>query len=587
MASGIPVQEEKSPPGESLPHFWCKSYDPGVPHSLRPYPRKTLLDIVSETAQARPAHAAFHFKGARISYARFRRESDAFAAGLVNMGVKPGDRVALVMPNCPQFFVAQFGAWRAGAIVSPINPLYTERELKHALNYIRAQTAIVLTPFYEKISALRRDTPLQRIIATPIKTYLPPPLRLLFTMFREKKEGHRITLQAGDVWMQPLIDAHADAPAPDVAVGCDDVALLLFTGGTTGLPKAAAIAHQALVTAGMQFKAWFGEMLVDWEDVTMALMPLFHAYGQVGVAATGFVGRNPLELVPNPRDIDDVLATIRKERPAFMPAVPTFFIALLQHRKVQQGKVDLSSLKLCISGAAPLMSETKQRFEALTGGRIIEGYALTESAMAGALTPVRGAYKPGAVGPPLPDVEIRIADIAGGRESLPPGEIGEVLLRAPQLMLQYWEQPEETARTIRDGWLYTGDTGYLDEDGYLHIVDRKKDLIKPGGFQVWPREVEEVIAEHPAVAEVGVAGVPDEYQGEAVKAWVVLLEGRTLTAEDLRSWCRQRLAGYKVPKHVAFCRDLPKSSVGKVLRRELRRREAVKGREGDDHSPPS
>ncbi len=575
MPAGMPIQEAESPQEEPRERFWLKSYDPGVPPTLRPYPRKTLLDIVAETARARPEHAAFHFKGAQVSYARFQRETAALAAALVQLGVKKGDRVALLMPNSPQFFVAQFGAWQAGAIVSPVNPLSTERELKHALDYIGAKTAIVLTPFYEKLKAIQPGTSLQRIIATGIKEYLPPLLRLLFTAFKEKKEGHRIALRTGDVWMQELIAVHADAPAHDVAVGCDDVALLLFTGGTTGLPKAAASSHQALVMAGMQFKAWFGKMLVDWEDVIMALMPLFHTYGQVGVAATGFVGRHPLELVPNPRDIEDVLTTIRKGRPAFMPAVPTLFIALLQHPHVQQGKADLSSLKLCISGAAPLMSETKQRFEALTGGRIVEGYALTESTMAGALTPVQGVYKAGAVGPPLPDVEIRIADITGGRRSLPPGEIGEVLLKAPQLMLHYWEQPEETARTIRDGWLYTGDTGYLDEDGYLHIVDRKKDLIKPSGFQVWPREVEEVIAEHPAVAEVGVAGVPDEYQGEAVKAWVVLLEGRTLTAEDLKGWCKKQLAAYKVPRHVEFCCDLPKSSVGKVLRRELRRREAL------------
>ncbi len=574
MTAGTSSRKAENPPPESIPHFWVKSYDPGVPYTLKPYPRKTLLDIVAETARARPTHTAFFFKGTRISYARFRRETDALAAALVDMGVKRGERVALLMPNCPQFFVAQFGAWQAGAIVSPINPLYTERELKHALNYIGAQTAITLTPFYAKLKALQPDTSLRRVIATGIREYLPPLLRIAFTLLKEKKEGHRITLQSGDVWMQELIATHADAPAPGVGVGCDDVALLLFTGGTTGLPKAAASSHQALVMAGMQFKAWFAGLLVDWEDIIMALMPLFHTYGQVGVAATGFVGRHPLELVPNPRDIDDVLVTIRRRRPAFMPAVPTLFIALLQHPRVRRGKADLSCLKLCISGAAPLMSETRQRFEALTGGRIVEGYALTESTMAGALTPVRGVWKAGAVGPPLPDVEIRIADIAGGRQSLAPGEIGEVLLKAPQIMLHYWRQPGETARMIRDGWLHTGDSGFLDEDGYLHIVDRKKDLIKPGGFQVWPREVEEVIAEHPAVAEVGVAGVPDEYQGEAVKAWVVLLEGRSLTADELRAWCRRQLAAYKVPRHVEFCRELPKSAVGKVLRRELRRQES-------------
>jgi long-chain acyl-CoA synthetase len=319
----------------------------------------------------------------------------------------------------------------------------------------------------------------------------------------------------------------------------------------------------------MQFKAWFGQTLVDWEDSIMANMPLFHTYGQCGVMATALMGHHPLVLVPNPRDLDDMVATIRKTRPAFLPGVPTLFIALLNHPDVQAGKVDFKSIKLCISGAAPLMAETKQRFEALTGGRIVEGYALTESTMAGVVTPVHGAYKVGAVGLPLPDVEVRIADPETGQGSLPHGEVGEILMRAPQLMQGYWQRPEETANTIRDGWLYTGDLGYLDEDGYVHIVDRKKDVIKPSGFQVWPREVEEVIAAHSAVAEVGVAGVPDEYQGEAVKAWVVVQEGQQVTTDELRAYCREHLAAYKVPKHVEFRNALPKSMVGKVLRREL------------------
>jgi len=548
---------------------WFKSYDEGVPHTLKPYPRKGLLDVVSETARQRPDHPALLFKGAQVSYAQLERESDTFAAALAEMGVQKGDRVALLLPNCPQAVIGQFGAWKAGAIVAPLNPLYTERELEHALNECGAETAVVLTPFYAKLKALQPRTPVQRVIATNIKEYLPPLLRLLFTLLKEKKEGHRITLQAGDMWLSDLLRRHAGAPRPDVPVEPDDPALLLFTGGTTGTPKAALSTHQALVMSGMQFKAWFGETLADWEDRIMANMPLFHTYGQVGVMTTALVGHHPLALVPNPRDLDDMLATIRKARPAFLPGVPTLFIALLNHPDVQAGKADLSSLKLCISGAAPLLAETKRRFEALTGGRIVEGYSLTEAVMAGIMTPVRGTYKEGAIGPPLPDVEIRIVDADTGRTDLPPGEVGEILIRAPQLMVGYWQRPEETANVLREGCLSTGDLGYLDEDGYLHIVDRKKDVIKPSGFQVWPREVEEVIADHPAVAEVGVAGVPDDYQGEAVKAWVVLRDGQQLTADELRAHCRGKLAAYKVPKHVEFRRELPKSIVGKVLRREL------------------
>jgi len=548
---------------------WLKSYDKGVPHTLQPYPRRTLLEVVSDTARQRPAHPALLFKGARVSYAQFESQSDALAAALVAQGVKKGDRVALLLPNSPQAVIAQFGAWKAGAIAAPLNPLYTDRELEDAFNECGAETAVVLTPFYAKVKALQPRTGLRRVIATNIKEYLPPLLRLLFTLVKEKREGHRIALRPGDLWLNDLLHQHAGAPRPEVPVSPDGPALLLFTGGTTGTAKAALSTHQALVMSGMQFKAWFGETLADWDDIIMANMPLFHTYGQCGVMTTALVGHHPLALVPNPRDLDDMLATIRKVRPAFLPGVPTLFIALLNHPDVQAGKADLTSIKLCISGAAPLLAETKRRFEALTGGRIVEGYALTESVMASILTPVQGVYKPGAVGLPLPDVEVRIADPETGQGSLPPGEVGEILIRAPQLMQGYWQRPEETADVLRQGWLHTGDLGYLDDEGYLAIVDRKKDVIKPSGFQVWPREVEEVIAAHPAVAEVGVAGVPDDYQGEAVKAWVVLQDGEQVTADELRTWCRERLAAYKVPKQVEFRSELPKSMVGKVLRRVL------------------
>lgn len=564
---------------------WLKSYDQGVPPTLQPYPARTLLDLVSDTARQRPEHSALLLKGACVSYAQLEQLSDAFAAALAAQGVEKGERMALLLPNCPQAIIAQFGAWKAGAIVVPLNPLYTECELEHALVECGAETVVVLTPFYAKVKALQARTRLRRVVAANIKEYLPPLLRLLFTLFKEKKNGHRATLQRGDQWLNDLLQQHAGAPRPDVVPGPDDPALLMFSGGTTGTPKAALGSHHALLMAGMQLHAWFGGVLVDWDDVIMLNMPLFHVYGSVGVLATALVGRNPLALVPNPRDLDDLLATISKTRPAFLPGVPTLFIALLNHPDVQAGKVNLKSIKLCISGAAPLLVEVKNRFEALTGGRIVEGYALTESMMAAAVTPVCGAYKPGAVGVPLPDVELRVVDADTGLESLPPGQAGEILIRAPQLMLGYWQQTTETANILRNGWLHTGDLGFLDDDGYLFITDRKKDVIKPGGFQVWPREVEEVIAAHPAVAEVGVAGVPDDYQGEAAKAWVVLRKGQQVTADELRAYCREQLAAYKVPKHVEFREDLPKSMVGKVLRRELvaeHHRLAIKEQGGSD-----
>jgi long-chain acyl-CoA synthetase len=331
----------------------------------------------------------------------------------------------------------------------------------------------------------------------------------------------------------------------------------------------------------MQFKAWFGDFFVDWEDVVMGHLPLFHAYGSIAILCTALLGHHPIALVPNPRDLDALLAAIQKVRPALLPAVPTLLIALLKHPLVREGKVDLRSIKLCGSSAAPLLAETKERFEAVTGGHILEGYAMTESMVAAVFTPIYGEYKPGSVGVPLPDVEVRILDADDGRTPLPTGQVGEIVIQAPQLMQGYWQRPAETAGMLRDDpcpdaqgrWLFSGDLGYMDEDGYLFIVDRKKDLIKPSGFQVWPREVEEVIASHPAVAEVGVAGIPDRLRGEAVKAWVVLRDGQQVTGAEIRAYCRQKLVDYKVPRRVEFRDSLPKTLVGKVLRRELVREE--------------
>ena len=548
--------------------LWLKSYDPGLPHTLKPYPERTILDVVNETVRLRPEHTALIFKGTRMSYAQLERLSDAFGNALVAQGVQKGDRVALLLPNSPQAIIGQLGAWKAGAIVAPLNPLYTERELEYALNECGAETVVVLTPFYNKLKSLQPRTRVRLVIATNIKEYLPLHLRLLFTLLKEKREGYRITLQPGDLWMSDLLKQHGNAHRPNVPIAPKDPALLLFTGGTTGTPKAALGTHHAIVISAMQLHAYAGTVLNDWEDTLTLVMPMFHVYGNMGMS-TSLVARWPMAVVPNPRDIDDLIATIAKTRPAVLHGVPTLFIALLNHPDVQADKVDFKSMKVCYSAAAPLLAETKNRFEALTGGWLLEAYAMTETMLAAVVCPTHGVYKEGSTGIPLPDVEVRIADVETGEGSLPPGQIGEILIRAPQIMVGYWHRPTETANMIRDGWVYTGDIGYLDEDGYLFIVDRKKDLIKPSGFQVWPREVEEVIASHPAVAEVSVAGVPDVYQIEAVKAWIVLRENQQVTADEIRTFCREKLAGYKVPKHVEFRDSLPKTMVGKVLRREL------------------
>jgi long-chain acyl-CoA synthetase len=427
---------------------------------------------------------------------------------------------------------------------------------------------VVLTSFYAKVKALQPHTPLRRVIATGIKEYLPPHLRLLFTLAKEKQEGHRITLVPGDLWWQDLLRQHARTAAPTHLPDRAEGAILLFSGGTTGTPKAALGTHGALLMSAVQLHAYGRTALNDWDDIITLVMPMFHIYGNMAIN-TALVARWPMAIVPNPRDIDDLVATIAKVRPAVLHGVPTLFIALLNHPKVQSGKADFTSLKVCYSAAAPLLAETRRRFETLTGGRLLEAYAMTETMLAAVVCPAHGVYKEGSVGIPLPDVDVRIVDVDTGMHTLSHGELGEICVSAPQIMVGYWQRPEETATILRDGWIYTGDLGYMDADGYLFIVDRKKDLIKPGGFQVWPREVEEVLARHPAVAEVSVAGVPDPYQGEAVKAWVVLREGAHATVDELRAHCRTDLISYKVPKFIEFRSTLPKTMVGKVLRRVL------------------
>ena len=553
---------------------WLAHYDSDVPHSLAPYPEKTLLDYLTPLARDHGAKPALLFKGASFSYAELEAQSDAFAAALAACGVRPGDRVALLLPNCPQFFIAEFGAWKAGAVVVPLNPIYSERELEAMISSTRASIVVVLTPFYERVKNIQARTLVTHVIATSIKEYLPATLRVLFTLFKEKKDGHRITCRPEDTWFQALLREHRSSPRPPITAKPDDQAVILSSGGTTGTPKGVVGLHRHYIAAGLQLYEWTKSAKKPWVDVIMLPLPLFHVYANVGVQPLAFVSPNPLSIVPNPRDIGDLLKTIKQVRPAFFNGIPTLYTAILNHPDVRAGKVDLSSIKLCFSGAAALMAETKRQFEQATGSTIIEGYSLTEGMMACCVNPVRGTNKLGSIGMPLPDVEARIVDADKGDREMASKEIGELIIRAPQHMSEYWQNPVETAETLRqhgDGgpWVHTGDLAYIDEDGYIFLVDRKKDMMKTSGFQVWPREIEEVLSAHPSVKEVSVAGVPDPVKGEVPRAWVVLKDGTAATEDELRAYCRDKLAPYKVPAKVEFRADLPKTMVGKVLRRVL------------------
>jgi long-chain acyl-CoA synthetase len=554
--------------------IWFKHYDEGVPQRLE-YPAVPLFHFLEESARKYPNTACTVFKGARISYRRMNRITDKLAAGLAALGVRKGDRVGIFMPNTPQFVMAYFGILKAGGVVVATNPLYSPREIEHQLNDSGIQVMLVMSNFYKVVKEVQPRTGLRTVIVTSIKEALPFPLSTLFGLTREVKEGHRVTLQPGDVWVEDLIQRHAAEQRPKVEIGPDDIALFQYSGGTTGISKGAVALHRNLVANTLQVRAWFVNAEDGKETMLMAI-PLFHVYGMVAGMCLGMRLGASLIMVPNPRDLKDVLSNIEIYRTTLFPGVPTLYNAINNHPDVQAGKYDLSSIKACISGSAPLLQETKEKFEALTGGKLFEGYGLSEAPTATHCNPLMGINKAGSIGMPLPDVEVKIVNLDDEVTEMAQGEIGEMVIRGPQVMKGYHNMPTETANTLREGWLHTGDIAYMDEEGYFFIVDRKKELIKPGGYQVWPREVEEVIALNPKVLEVGVAGIPDPYRGETVKAWVVLKPGQAASENEIKDWCKDRLAKFKIPTHVEFRESLPRTTVGKLLRRELVRQQMEK-----------
>lgn len=553
---------------------WLKNYDKGVPATIE-YPPGPVFQFLENAAAKYPDRACTIFKGAVITYKEMNAITDRIAAALVAMGVKKGDRVGIFMPNTPQFVMAYFGILKAGGVVVATNPLYTPPEIEHQANDSGVEIMFVMTNFYKTIKAAQPKTKIKKLIVTNLKEYLPPLLRVLFTLAKEKKGGFRIEggLAEGDIWFQDLLAKYANAPRPHVEVGSDDLALFQYSGGTTGISKAAMAMHRNIVANTLQISSWMTGLVEGGETVLMAI-PLFHVYGMVAGMLFAMRAAATMVMIPNPRDLHDVLTSIQKYRPTIFPGVPALYNGINNHPDVKAGKYNLSSIKACISGSAPLLRETKETFEKLSGGKVFEGYGMSEAPTATHCNPLNGVNKTGSVGMPLPDVDCKIISLDDGETEMPVGEIGEIVIHGPQVMKGYHNMPTETAntlRTLKDGkvWLFTGDIGRMDEDGYFYIVDRKKELIKPGGYQVWPREVEEVLAAHPKVLEVGVAGIPDPYRGETVKAWIVLKPGETVTEEELKAFCKERLAAYKVPTHYEFRSELPKTTVGKILRREL------------------
>lgn len=551
---------------------WLRFYDPGVPHSLT-YPAIPLHRLLDEAVANHPNAIATIFFNATLTYREISDLADRFAAGLQSMGVRKGDRVAIMLPNCPQFVIAFYGALRAGAIVVPTNPLYTPREVTHQLADSGAESVVVLSRMYPTVRQALPDTPVRRVIVTNIKEYMPPVLRTLFTLVKERKEGHRVDISR-DGWAFRFQDIlrRAERPAP-VAVSPDDIATLQYTGGTTGVPKAAVLTHRALVANTLQCRAWFPSMR-QGEMRAMAVMPFFHSYGLTAVLSFSVQSATAMILMPR-FELHDVLKAIDRWKPALFGAVPRIYIAI--NNSPEARKYDLRSIQACMSGAAPLPLEVAQKFKEITnGGKVVEGYGLTEAAPVTHCNPLGGTQKEGSVGIPFPDVEAKIVDIETGTRDLGTGEVGEIVLRGPNLMSGYYNRPDETAIQLRNGWLHTGDIGKMDEDGYFYIVDRKKEMIIVSALKVYPREVEEVLYTHPAVLEAAAIGIPHPERGEAVKAFVTLKPGTSVTAEDLIAHSARLLTRYKVPIAVEFRPELPKSLVGKVLRRQLAEEEKAK-----------
>lgn len=560
---------------------WLKSYDKGVPASLAPYPNKTLFALLEETALKYPDKPCTIFKGATITYKQMNDRADQIAAGLAALGVKKGDRVGIMMPNVPQFVMCYFGILKIGGIVVAINPTYPAAEMKKPLKDAEINVLFVLSKFYETACQARTDTPLKTIVVTNIKEALPFPLSFLFGLTREKKDGHAVAaLQSSDLWLKDWFSKYTPADRPKVTVTPDDRALFQYSGGTTGDPKAAVALHRNIVANTLQIKSWLHDTR-DGEEVMLLAIPLFHVYGMIaGLGYSVYSGARMI-MIPDARDIKDVLANTNKYHPTIFPGVPRLYNAINNHPDVQAGKVDLKSIRACISGSAPLLLEIKNKFETLSGAKVFEGFGMSECPTAATCNPFRNKNKEGSVGMPLPDVEAQIISLEDGVTPMPQGEEGELVIRGPQVMWGYHNDPTGTKNVLRDLgdggglWLFTGDIAKMDEEGYFYLVDRKKELIKVGGFQVWPRDIEEVLVQHPKVLEAAAAGIPTP-DGEVAKAWVVLRPGENATESELRSFCKDKLAHYKVPKDIEFINELPRSAAFKVLRRELVRRHKEK-----------
>lgn len=538
-----------------MERIWLKSYEPGVPHSIE-YPEISLYEMFQETVKQYSDLPALSFMGHEITYAGLQSQVEKLAAALEGLGVKKGDRVAIHLPNCPQFPIAFYAALSLGAIAIPCNPMYVARELTHQLNDSETETIITLTSFYKMIKELQPKTTLKNIIAVNL-------------------EEDSVKIETDDYSFASLMKEYGGKQAQPVEVLPEDRAAFMYTGGATGVSKGAILQHRHLLANALQLKAWAPD-LKNGEEIFLSVLPLYHSYGLTLALNLPVLTGNKMVLLPR-FELRSVLQTIDREKPTRFPGVPTMYVAINNAPDLHE--YDLSSIKVCNSGAAPLPVKVQEVFEKITGGKLTEGYGLSEASPVTHSNPIYGKNVPGSIGLPIPDTEMKIVDIETGDTELPIGESGELCVRGPQIMEGYLNMPEETAQSLRDGWLYTGDIAKVDEEGYTYIVDRKKDMVIAGGYNIFPRDIEEVLYTHPKIMEATAIGISDPYRGETLKAYVVLKEGETLTEEEVIEFCKENLAAYKVPKLVEFRTELPKTMVGKILRRALREEEEKKTKE--------
>ncbi|WP_078545219.1 AMP-binding protein [Litchfieldia alkalitelluris] len=544
---------------------WLKNYPDEVPHSIN-YDKRPLSDFLKAAAMEFPRNKAIHFLGKELTFHELYVQSCKVGNYLRDLGVKKGDRVSIMLPNCPQAVISYYGVLMIGGIVVQTNPLYTERELEYQLNDSGAKVIITLDLLFPRVTKVKASTSLKHVVVTGIKDYLPFPKNLIYPFIQKKQNGMVVKVEhngSNHLFSTIIQKGRADEIETDLNPE-KDLALLQYTGGTTGFPKGVMLTHYNLVSNTQMSVHWMYRCKRGEESV-LGILPFFHVYGMTTVMNLSIMQGFKMILLPK-FEVEDTLKTIQTQKPTLFPGAPTIYIGLLNHPDIK--KYDLSSIDGCISGSAPLPLEVQEQFEKVTGGKLVEGYGLTEASPVTHSNSLWEKRINGSIGLPWPDTEAVILSLETN-EPVETGEIGEIVVRGPQIMKGYWNRQEETEAVLRDGWLFTGDVGYMNEDGYFFVVDRKKDMIIAGGYNIYPREIEEVLYEHEKIQEVVVAGIPDAYRGETVKAYVVFKEGMSCTEEELDQFARQYLAAYKAPKIYEFRKELPKTAVGKILRRAL------------------